>query len=258
MANKQTGKSHTKAGAEKGPPGASRARTTGNSPEFDSVIDVLPAGCYIQCPHCERELRIARKYAGEQVVCNFCSGPFQFELPDRSDATQAYYADCPHCSEEIRFAKKYSGMTVNCKHCGGKLHTRENCRHQVFRLERTAGTLIVVPLGDAKQFRYNDLRVQVNAVLDKSQAADVNGLLIDFGNVVNLSSTMIDAVVKLARNANNAGKQAVFCNASKTIQKTLESKNLDSVWLIYDSRSAAINASKGSLRSSPMTIRKRQ
>lgn len=90
--------------------------------EIHSMTQVAPRGYHVDCPHCERELRINRKYTGEQVQCKYCKGPFKLDLSNKLIVTHAFYADCPHCSEELRISKKYLGMKVACKLCGGKIH----------------------------------------------------------------------------------------------------------------------------------------
>ena len=88
--------------------------------EIDSMAEITPAGHYIQCTRCCKELRINRKYIGQKVQCKFCDASFDYQT-DGNIRTVAMYSKCPHCSEEIRAAVKYLGMKVACKHCGGKI-----------------------------------------------------------------------------------------------------------------------------------------
>lgn len=90
--------------------------------EVDSMVEVSPSGYYILCPHCDKELRINRKYIGQGVSCKFCAGSFRFDLSSPTAKPVAFYSDCPHCQEELRVAIKYLGMKVACKLCSGKLH----------------------------------------------------------------------------------------------------------------------------------------
>ena len=89
--------------------------------EISSVIDVELVGYYVQCPHCDKELRINRKYSGMGVACKFCSGQFQLDLADPRVRTRAFYMGCPHCDKELRVATKYLGMKVACKFCNGQV-----------------------------------------------------------------------------------------------------------------------------------------
>lgn len=86
--------------------------------EIAAMVEVEPAGFFIECPHCQRELRVNKKYVGENVACKFCSGQFVF---GNNVKRIGFYVKCPHCDEELRAAEKYMGMKVACKMCGGKL-----------------------------------------------------------------------------------------------------------------------------------------
>ena len=216
--------------------------TFAGSQKTESMVDITPEGFYAECPHCQRELRINRKYLETEVQCKFCRGAFLYEMSNRLINTRAFYAECPHCSQELRIAKKYSGMTVSCKHCRGKVHLRQGQNRTIFQVERDGAILIVRPQGDAMRFRYVDVHLEANALKQESLAPDVDNLLIDLGDVAVMGSIMIDALVKLARNASNGGKQAAFCKASKELREALESMKLDAVWPIYDSRASALDA----------------
>jgi hypothetical protein len=89
--------------------------------EIETMQDVELVGYYIGCPSCKLELRIHRKYLGQEVACKHCSGQFPFEFADSRIGVAAFYTTCPHCSEELRANPKYLGARVACKHCGGKI-----------------------------------------------------------------------------------------------------------------------------------------
>lgn len=96
--------------------------------EIETMLDVELSGYYIGCPICERELRIHRKYIGQDVQCKHCSGQFPFEIADQRIRVAAFYTACPHCSEELRAHTKYLGARVACKHCGGKIQFRSGAK----------------------------------------------------------------------------------------------------------------------------------
>jgi uncharacterized protein (DUF983 family) len=89
--------------------------------EISRMVDVVPAGYYISCPRCTRQLRVSRKYTGERVQCKLCSAPFRLDYANPGLMRSAFFARCPHCSEELRAAPKYLGVHVACKHCGGQI-----------------------------------------------------------------------------------------------------------------------------------------
>ncbi len=209
-----------------------------------------------KCPHCKRGLRIDGKYIGTQVQCKFCSGAFNYDLSNRLINARAFYAECGHCSHELRIDKKYSGVIVACKFCSGKVlcsgkvhlfcsgkvHLQQRQNPTIFRIERDGSTLVVIPQGDALRFRYVDVHLEANALERESSAPDIRLLLIDLRDVTVIGSIMLDALVKLARNATNGGRHAAFCNASKEMQEILETTKLATVWPLYDSRVSAMTA----------------
>jgi hypothetical protein len=93
--------------------------------EISSMVEVEAAGYFVTCPHCDRELRIARKYVGENVQCKLCKKPFKMQLGAGGPKSDAFFTDCPHCKEELRAAHKYLGANAACKHCGGKIHFKK-------------------------------------------------------------------------------------------------------------------------------------
>lgn len=95
--------------------------------ELDVYVDVVPAGYFVGCPRCDKELRIAKKYVGQKVVCKHCEGSFLLEFAPHGNAEMlALYAACPACQHELRASAKYLGQKVVCKHCSGHLNFVES------------------------------------------------------------------------------------------------------------------------------------
>lgn len=90
--------------------------------EISVMVDVPPAGYFVGCPHCDKELRIKRKYVGENVLCKHCDGSFVLDFRRPNVAMLAFFAPCPACGQELRASSKYFGKKVVCKHCGGHLN----------------------------------------------------------------------------------------------------------------------------------------
>lgn len=93
-------------------------------PEISTMMEATLTGYYVDCPACHRELRIHRKYVGEDVRCKHCAGPFPFDLANSKIRVSAFYSKCPHCAEELRANTKYLGARVACKSCDGKIHLK--------------------------------------------------------------------------------------------------------------------------------------
>lgn len=94
--------------------------------EVDNLMDAEVAGYFVLCPHCERELRINKKYSGSGVACKFCSGQFKLDVSDPKVKVKAFFMPCPHCTKELRVAPKYLGKNVSCKLCSGHCHIQQS------------------------------------------------------------------------------------------------------------------------------------
>jgi DNA-directed RNA polymerase subunit RPC12/RpoP len=90
--------------------------------EIGTLVEVQPAGYYLNCPACGEELRIGRKYVGEKVACKHCSHPFRCDIGPGGQSAKWFYAPCPECQQELRVGTKYLGAKVACKHCEAKIH----------------------------------------------------------------------------------------------------------------------------------------
>lgn len=90
-------------------------------PIIETVVELHFEGFYIDCPGCQKELRIHRKYQGQIVSCKHCQSNFCFDLTNPALKDCSVYSDCPHCNQSLKFAPKYLGMKVACRHCDGRL-----------------------------------------------------------------------------------------------------------------------------------------
>ncbi|HUQ69077.1 MAG TPA: hypothetical protein VM165_06120 [Planctomycetaceae bacterium] len=93
--------------------------------ELGVMIEVTPVGLYCECPKCQAELKIARKYLGERVQCKFCQSEFRLDPTSPAVRQADVYAPCPHCDQQLRFDPKYIGVKVACRYCNGRLHVVE-------------------------------------------------------------------------------------------------------------------------------------
>ncbi len=90
-------------------------------PIIETVVELNFEGYYIDCPGCQKELRIHRKYQGQIVSCKHCQSNFCFDLTNPALRNHSVYSDCPHCQKSLKFAPKYLGLKVACRHCDGRL-----------------------------------------------------------------------------------------------------------------------------------------
>ena len=111
-----------------------------------------------------------------------------------------------------------------------------------FKVEREQATLIVTPLGDYPGFRHHELHYEINTVLHLLDDPDVKNLVVDFGSVDMLSSTILSALLRLMRKPSLEGGQALLCNASEELQEVLQTMNLAKLWPYFSSREEALKA----------------
>lgn len=97
------------------------AQFSGPEEEQATMPEAELGGFHVECPNCQRELRIAQKYTNERVQCKFCKGQFRLDLTSPAIHLNGFYADCPHCERELRAAEKYLGTKAACKFCGGHM-----------------------------------------------------------------------------------------------------------------------------------------
>lgn len=90
-------------------------------PEIASSADVVTLGVYLNCPSCDRELKLRNRFRGERVRCKHCNASFVCDPGDSGPTFTAYYCDCPHCNKRLKATPKYLNQTVACKHCEGQI-----------------------------------------------------------------------------------------------------------------------------------------
>jgi uncharacterized protein (DUF983 family) len=89
--------------------------------EIENVVELNVRGYYLNCPHCQRELRVNSKFLGKSVTCKQCDGTFILEFGESALKPVGVYVYCPHCSDRLRMKNKYLGIKVSCKSCQGRL-----------------------------------------------------------------------------------------------------------------------------------------
>ena len=112
--------------------------------------------------------------------------------------------------------------------------------NQVFRTELVDGVLIVMPQGDSLEFRHNDIHFAVNSVSGRLRSSEHRGLVIDFGDREIVSSIMIGATVRIARQYRSQRGAVAFCGTSASIREVYQGMNLTKLWTYFDSRAEAV------------------
>lgn len=117
---------------------------------------------------------------------------------------------------------------------GSNMTTQTN--QKVFLVEQVDGAMIVTPQGDGVGFRYNEIHIETNALVDEMRRQGATRLLIDFSGVEIIGSIMISSVIKMARQIASHKGQAAFCSASDTMFEVMNSMNLTRLWPYHETR----------------------
>ncbi len=114
--------------------------------------------------------------------------------------------------------------------------------HKIFRVERDAETLILIPQANGFGFRYSDLQVESNVVRRLLDQTGVVNLVVDLGLLDYFGSEFIGAIIGLARHVSDVGGRAVLCNASERMLEVLETMKLAKLWPYFATREAALES----------------
>lgn len=111
---------------------------------------------------------------------------------------------------------------------------------KVFVVEAHQRLLIVTPQGDTEAFRYQDVHVETNSLLDFVRRHQPQKLLVDFSAAHIVGSLMFASLIKLARFFDDGQKLACFCSASEPMQQSMQAMRITSRWPHFETREAAL------------------
>jgi anti-anti-sigma factor len=105
--------------------------------------------------------------------------------------------------------------------------------------------LIVVPRGDCSSLEAAILEDELREVQRQISTSGVTGLVVDLELAPYVGSTMLGGLIKLWRSMELVNGRLVLCNVSPGEHDVLSATRLDSVWNVYPTRGAAIEALRG-------------
>jgi anti-anti-sigma factor len=108
--------------------------------------------------------------------------------------------------------------------------------------EIAGNVLIVVPSGDCSSLEAAILEEELREILKQVSASGVTGLLVDLEQAPYFGSTMLGGMIKLWRSMKLVHGRLVLCHVSPGELDVLSATRLDSVWSVYPTRAAAIEA----------------
>ncbi|MBW3542508.1 MAG: STAS domain-containing protein [Planctomycetes bacterium] len=115
----------------------------------------------------------------------------------------------------------------------------------VFKVERAAPTLVVIPQGPALKFPYPEVHRESNDVFRLLDEPALKNVLIDLSAVDYVDSVIIGSIIRLLQKAKLKRGKACFCRASQQMYEILKSIKIGSLWPLFDTREEALAAMNG-------------
>lgn len=109
-----------------------------------------------------------------------------------------------------------------------------------YEIEGTA--LIVIPRGDCSSLEAAILEEELREILKQVVSCGVTGLVVDLEQAPYFGSTMLGGLIRLWRSMKLVHGRLVLCNVSPGELEVLSATRLDSVWSVFPSRAAALEA----------------
>ena len=111
--------------------------------------------------------------------------------------------------------------------------------HKIFPVEWDGDTLIVTPRGRSRDFRYQDIQLEANAIITILRTLGFRNLLVDFNSVKLSGSLIIDSITQFCRATPG---MAAICNCSPEQHASLSDLNLVTLWPCYPTREDGLHA----------------
>jgi anti-anti-sigma factor len=102
--------------------------------------------------------------------------------------------------------------------------------------------LIVAPRGDCSSLEATVLEDELREILGQISSKGVTGLVVDLEQAPYFGSTMLGGLIKLWRSMTDIQGRLVLCNVSSGELDMLSATRLSSVWGVYPTRAAALEA----------------
>jgi len=102
--------------------------------------------------------------------------------------------------------------------------------------------LVLTPQGDCSSLEAAVLEAEVREILHEITARSVTALVVDLEQAPYFGSTMLGALIKLWRSMTVVQGRLALCNLSSAEQDVLAATRLNSMWDVFPSRSAALEA----------------
>jgi pSer/pThr/pTyr-binding forkhead associated (FHA) protein len=124
--------------------------------------------------------------------------------------------------------------------------------HKIFRVNWDGETLIVTPQGRGRDFRYQDIQVEANAIITILRTLGFHNLLVDFSAVKLTGSLVIDAITQFCRATSGV---AAISSCSPEQYSALKDLNLISLWPCFPTLADGLQAIRGTAPGAQLATR---
>ncbi len=115
---------------------------------------------------------------------------------------------------------------------------------KIFSAECDEQTLIVALLGNVSSLADQNVKPELDALLEQLQRAELRNVVVDFEKVAYFGTTTLAAMHAIWRRVRDANGKMVLCNLSTMGREILHVSGFHALWPIYASREEALEAVK--------------
>ncbi len=112
----------------------------------------------------------------------------------------------------------------------------------LFRVERDANTLIVVPLSSVSSFSDEEVQAELESFVSQLQDPQIENVIVDFHATEYLTTSMVATMQTIWQAVCGARGKMTLCNVSGPGREVLKLVKLETRWPIFPSREKALKA----------------
>ena len=114
--------------------------------------------------------------------------------------------------------------------------------NQIFQVDHADAAVIVTPVKNLGELEYGEIERAGDILLDQISHTPYTNIVVDLQNTDYFGSTALGFFVRLWKRTRSRDGKLAFCNVSPMERDTLALTKLDTLWLMTDSRSDALEA----------------
>ena len=112
--------------------------------------------------------------------------------------------------------------------------------HKLFDAESESETLIVVPLGNVRSLAEENVKPELDGILEQLRGPGVRNVVLDCEKIPYFGTTMLEAMLAIWRCARAREGKMALCNVSDIAREILGVSKFDTLWPICSSREEAL------------------